>query len=317
MGAASADDDADTGQGAGTGGSKPRVSTPLVISKIRQYKEGNAALFAWEIREKLLYDGICPRDSLPSVSSINRILRRSPKMSNQEIMDTVRNGKEESNLQLKEAESVGNISRVSFLHALDRRQQPIELQSICNETIDSTRMKSSCSRSHASDFHSGKNSIDKEKRFVFQKQNEMKCTDILSEEQFPAASTAAPICDSSLLLFETNSGVSGNNSTPHPVSKITSSASSSIISPRRKEVSVAHPMPDNYQTCSKPLINALHANIAVQVDKTCENTTINPHSDETVPPDNVAVKKISSEYGREKRTFFIRDILDLESKNEV
>ncbi|GBM03499.1 Paired box protein Pax-2-A [Araneus ventricosus] len=62
------------------GGSKPRVSTPLVISKIRQYKDENASLFAWEIREKLLYEGICPRDSLPSVSSINRILRRSPKM---------------------------------------------------------------------------------------------------------------------------------------------------------------------------------------------------------------------------------------------
>ncbi|KAF8787071.1 paired box protein Pax-1-like [Argiope bruennichi] len=62
------------------GGSKPRVSTPLVISKIRQYKDENASLFAWEIREKLLYEGICPRDSLPSVSSINRILRRSPKV---------------------------------------------------------------------------------------------------------------------------------------------------------------------------------------------------------------------------------------------
>ncbi|GFW06812.1 paired box protein Pax-6 [Trichonephila clavipes] len=61
-----------------SGGSKPRVSTPLVIAKIRQYKNENASLFAWEIREKLLFDGICPRDSLPSVSSINRILRRSP-----------------------------------------------------------------------------------------------------------------------------------------------------------------------------------------------------------------------------------------------
>ncbi|RWS06785.1 pax-alpha-like protein, partial [Dinothrombium tinctorium] len=59
------------------GGSKPRVSTPLVINKIKQYKEDNNALFAWEIREKLLYDGICPRDSLPSVSSINRILRKT------------------------------------------------------------------------------------------------------------------------------------------------------------------------------------------------------------------------------------------------
>ncbi|GAB6032698.1 Paired box protein Pax-2a [Chamberlinius hualienensis] len=57
------------------GGSKPRVSTPLVINKIRQYKRDNASMFAWEIRERLLCDGVCSRDSLPSVSSINRILR--------------------------------------------------------------------------------------------------------------------------------------------------------------------------------------------------------------------------------------------------
>uniref|UniRef100_T1JL78 Paired domain-containing protein n=1 Tax=Strigamia maritima TaxID=126957 RepID=T1JL78_STRMM len=60
------------------GGSKPRVSTPLVITKIKQYKQENASLFAWEIRERLLCDGVCTRESLPSVSSINRILRNSP-----------------------------------------------------------------------------------------------------------------------------------------------------------------------------------------------------------------------------------------------
>lgn len=60
-----------------TGGSKPRVSTPLVIAKIQEYKQVNTSLFAWEIREKLLMDGICSPDTLPSVSSINRILRKS------------------------------------------------------------------------------------------------------------------------------------------------------------------------------------------------------------------------------------------------
>lgn len=72
-----------------SGGSKPRVSTPLVISKIRQYKEDNASLFAWEIREKLLFEGICPRDSLPSVSSINRILRKTSKRADKD--ETVHN----------------------------------------------------------------------------------------------------------------------------------------------------------------------------------------------------------------------------------
>lgn len=32
-------------------------------------------MFAWEIREKLRSDGVCTRDTLPSISSINRILR--------------------------------------------------------------------------------------------------------------------------------------------------------------------------------------------------------------------------------------------------
>ncbi|OQR72862.1 paired box protein Pax-2a-like [Tropilaelaps mercedesae] len=58
------------------GGSKPRVSTPLVIEKILGYKKENSSLFAWEIRERLLREGVCPREALPSVSSINRILRK-------------------------------------------------------------------------------------------------------------------------------------------------------------------------------------------------------------------------------------------------
>ncbi|KAK8397411.1 hypothetical protein O3P69_004858 [Scylla paramamosain] len=57
------------------GGSKPRVSTPAVVATIRQYKRQNPAMFAWEIRSRLARDGICPHAHLPSISSINRILR--------------------------------------------------------------------------------------------------------------------------------------------------------------------------------------------------------------------------------------------------
>ena len=32
-------------------------------------------MFAWEIRDRLVSDGICPKDGVPSVSSINRIVR--------------------------------------------------------------------------------------------------------------------------------------------------------------------------------------------------------------------------------------------------
>ncbi|XP_066939685.1 uncharacterized protein [Macrobrachium rosenbergii] len=57
------------------GGSKPRVSTPAVVSCIREYKRRNPSMFAWEIRAKLAKDGVCPQAHLPSISSINRILR--------------------------------------------------------------------------------------------------------------------------------------------------------------------------------------------------------------------------------------------------
>ena len=59
------------------GGSKPKVATPEVITKIEQYKMQNSTIFAWEIREKLIKDKVCNHENCPSVSSINRILRKT------------------------------------------------------------------------------------------------------------------------------------------------------------------------------------------------------------------------------------------------
>ncbi|GAA6106407.1 paired box protein Pax-3a isoform X1, partial [Tachysurus ichikawai] len=58
------------------GGSKPKQNTsPDVDKKIEEYKRENPGMFSWEIRDKLLKDGICDRNNVPSVSSISRILR--------------------------------------------------------------------------------------------------------------------------------------------------------------------------------------------------------------------------------------------------
>ncbi|KAM6906660.1 paired box protein Pax-1 [Lycodopsis pacificus] len=57
------------------GGSKPRVTTPAVVDSIRDYKQGDPGIFAWEIRDRLLSDGVCDKYNVPSVSSISRILR--------------------------------------------------------------------------------------------------------------------------------------------------------------------------------------------------------------------------------------------------
>nr|CDS27315.1 paired box protein pax 6 [Hymenolepis microstoma] len=57
------------------GGSKPRVATSAVVHKIAAYKRACPSIFAWEIRERLLHEGVCSCTNIPSVSSINRVLR--------------------------------------------------------------------------------------------------------------------------------------------------------------------------------------------------------------------------------------------------
>lgn len=57
------------------GGSKPRVTTPKVVAYIRDLKHKDPGIFAWEIRDRLLADGVCDKYNVPSVSSISRILR--------------------------------------------------------------------------------------------------------------------------------------------------------------------------------------------------------------------------------------------------
>ncbi|KAK7593071.1 hypothetical protein V9T40_007823 [Parthenolecanium corni] len=57
------------------GGSKPRVSTPDVERRIEDYRKENPNIYTWEIRDRLVKDGICDKSNAPSVSSIGRLLR--------------------------------------------------------------------------------------------------------------------------------------------------------------------------------------------------------------------------------------------------
>lgn len=43
-----------------------QVTTPDVEKKIEEYKRENAGMFSWEIRDKLLKDGVCDRNTVPS-----------------------------------------------------------------------------------------------------------------------------------------------------------------------------------------------------------------------------------------------------------
>ncbi|KAL9703801.1 hypothetical protein quinque_007319 [Culex quinquefasciatus] len=57
------------------GGSKPRVSTPEIENRIEEMRKANPGIFSWEIRDKLIKEGVCDKNSAPSISSISRLLR--------------------------------------------------------------------------------------------------------------------------------------------------------------------------------------------------------------------------------------------------
>lgn len=59
------------------GGSKPRVPTPEVESRIEDYKRENPAIYSWEIQQKLLKEGVCDRSNAPSTAAIARLLKGS------------------------------------------------------------------------------------------------------------------------------------------------------------------------------------------------------------------------------------------------
>jgi hypothetical protein len=63
-----------------------QVATPTVVKKILRFKQENPGMFAWEIRDQLLAQRICDPNSIPSVSSVNRILRNSGAWTEEDLV---------------------------------------------------------------------------------------------------------------------------------------------------------------------------------------------------------------------------------------
>lgn len=66
-------------QPGGEGVGRPRVITPNIAQKIKQYTKEQPALYSWEIRDRLIQENICSRENIPSLSSISRLLKNEGK----------------------------------------------------------------------------------------------------------------------------------------------------------------------------------------------------------------------------------------------
>lgn len=43
--------------------------------QVDNYKAENPGVFSWEVRDRLIKEGICDKNTVPSVSAISRLLR--------------------------------------------------------------------------------------------------------------------------------------------------------------------------------------------------------------------------------------------------
>ena len=57
------------------GGSKPKIDTEKIEQKVKEYQTKNPGIFSWEIKDKLVEEGLCSEESVPSISSISRLLK--------------------------------------------------------------------------------------------------------------------------------------------------------------------------------------------------------------------------------------------------
>ena len=57
------------------GGTKPKVELAVLVKKVEEYKERNPGIFSWEVKERLVEEGVCTEENVPSISSLSRVLK--------------------------------------------------------------------------------------------------------------------------------------------------------------------------------------------------------------------------------------------------
>ena len=65
-----------------------------VKNKIEEYSHTTPDIFSWEVKEKLVADGYCTKESLPPLTVISRLLRRARSTSGEYERSSVRSASE-------------------------------------------------------------------------------------------------------------------------------------------------------------------------------------------------------------------------------
>uniref|UniRef100_A0A0K2TXH3 Uncharacterized protein n=1 Tax=Lepeophtheirus salmonis TaxID=72036 RepID=A0A0K2TXH3_LEPSM len=69
------------------GGTKPKLATPEIEKKVDMYKNENPGVFSWEVRDRLIKEGFCDKNTVPSVSAISRLLRGKEDYERKNVKD--------------------------------------------------------------------------------------------------------------------------------------------------------------------------------------------------------------------------------------
>ena len=68
-------------QAGGESVGRPRVITPRIAQRIMEYRKEQPGLFSWEIRDRLVQESLCSKESPPSLSSISRLLKNKDELN--------------------------------------------------------------------------------------------------------------------------------------------------------------------------------------------------------------------------------------------
>ncbi|XP_020625856.1 paired box protein Pax-3-B-like [Orbicella faveolata] len=116
-------------QAGGESAGRPRVITPRIAQRIMEYRKEQPGLFSWEIRDRLVQENLCSKESPPSLSSISRLLKNKHNLDTAQGIIRKRNSNSymiASILNLPSSQSSSSIPPSMSSTSIDSRGKMVE-----------------------------------------------------------------------------------------------------------------------------------------------------------------------------------------------